>query len=108
MVPQKEGGIQEAQTISEIWRGDPWPKHLLLLDNDFFGQSAWRARLAEIRDGHFQVCLSQGINVRVLTDEQAEALASVHYTDHQFRTRRLYTAWDNKKDEEAWGRYLNE
>src|SRR5215510_2006692 len=26
-VPQKEGAVREEQTISELWRGDPWPRH---------------------------------------------------------------------------------
>src|SRR2546427_2277315 len=35
----------------------------------------------------------------MLTDETAAAIASVRYSDDQFKTRRIYTAWDNKKDE---------
>ena len=45
------------------------------------------------------MCFTQGINVRLLTEEAAQALASVHCMDDQFRRRRLYTAWDNRRDE---------
>lgn len=45
VVPRKEGRIRGEQTIAELWRGDPWPKHLILLDNDFFGQPEWHWRL---------------------------------------------------------------
>ena len=100
LVPQKEGKVREAGTIASIWRGDPWPRELLLLDNDFFGQPAWRDRIAEIRDGHFKVSFNQGINARCLTEEAAEAIASVDYRDDSMTTKRIYTAWDNQGDEE--------
>src|SRR4051812_10330584 len=44
VVPKKEGGISEEQTIAQLWRGEPWPRELILLDNDFFGQPNWRGR----------------------------------------------------------------
>jgi hypothetical protein len=99
VVPKKEGKPRSANTIAAIWRGAPWPKKLHLLDNDFFGNPDWRARIAEIRDGEFRVCLSQGINVRLIDEEAAAALATIEYRDTKFQQRRLYTAWDNFKDE---------
>lgn len=100
VVPKKEGGIKPEATIAEIWRGDPWPRELLLLDNDFFGQANWRERISEIRDGGFKVSFNQGINARCLTEEAAEAIASVDYRDDSMKTKRIYTAWDNLDDEE--------
>lgn len=104
VVPQKEGKNRSINTIAGIWRGDPWPKHLHLLDNDFFGQppEQWRARIAEIRDCGFKVCISQGVNVRLIDDESAEALASIEYRNTKFNARRLYTAWDNLRDERVF------
>lgn len=99
VVPKKEGGISEEQTVGELWRGDPWPRELILLDNDFFGQPNWRERVREIRDGRFKVNFNQGINARFLTDEAAEAVASVDYRNHGMKTRCVHTAWDNRKDE---------
>lgn len=101
VVPLKEGKPRSVATIADIWRGGEHPKQLHLLDNDFFGQpeDQWRARIDEIRDGGFKVCFSQGVNVRAITDETAAALASVEYRDDGFSRRRLYTAWDNLKDE---------
>jgi hypothetical protein len=100
VVPQKEGRIREEKTIAEIWRGDPWPREIILLDNDFFGQPNWRGRIAEIRDGGFKVSFNQGINARCITDEAAEAIASVKYRDDNFKTKTIYTAWDSREDEE--------
>lgn len=99
VVPGKEGRNRSAATIAEIWRGDPHPRKLHLLDNDFFGNPDWRDRIAEIRDGGFRVCLSQGINVRPINEEAAAALATIEYRNTKFNERRLYTAWDNLKDE---------
>ncbi len=106
-MPQKEGSVRSERTISEIWRGDLWPRELLLLDNDFFGQEKWRDRIAEIREGGFKVSFNQGINARFLTDEAAEAIASIDYRDDSMQTKRIYTAWDNRKDEERLMAGLN-
>lgn len=101
VVPGKEGRPRSVATVADIWRGVGHPKKLHLLDNDFFGQdeTQWRARIEEIRVGGFKVCLNQGINVRHITPAAAAALATVEYRDDQFRERRIYTAWDNLKDE---------
>jgi hypothetical protein len=106
VVPRKEGKPRSVHTIGDIWRGKLWPKHLHLLDNDFFGQpeDQWQTRIEEIRRGKFKVCFNQGINVRAITPEAAKALASVNYTDVKFKTRRLYTAWDNLGDEAVFFR----
>lgn len=106
-VPDKEGKVRPESTIAEIWRGDPWPKEILLLDNDFFGQPQWRDRIAEIRDGGFKISFNQGINCRCLTEEAAEAIASVDYRDDSMKVKRIYTAWDNRKDEAALFAGLN-
>lgn len=105
-VPVMEGKVKEVATVYDIWRGEPWPRHLLLLDNDFFGQENWRKRIVEIVDGGFKVCWNQGFNVRLIDDEHAEAIASTRYYDDQFKTKRLYTAWDNRRDEERLFRNL--
>jgi len=99
VVPRKEGAVREEQTIADLWRGDPYPRHLLLLDNDFFGQPRWAQRIQEIQTGSFKVSFNQGINARMLTDETAAAIGSVDYRDDSMKVKRIYTAWDNQKDE---------
>jgi hypothetical protein len=100
VVPKKEGKPVAVGSIKDIWRGEPWPRHIHLLDNDFFGVPEWRDRIAELRDGGFRVSFNQGINARMLTDETAAAIASVDYRDDSMKVKRIYTAWDNQKDEE--------
>lgn len=107
VVPAKEGKPRNVNTIANIWRGAPLPKKLHILDNDFFGNPQWRERITEIREGNFRVCLSQGINVRLINKEAAQAIASIEYRDTKFERRRLYTAWDNLKDEGVFFRGLD-
>lgn len=107
VVPQKEGKVREESTIAEIWRGEPWPREILLLDNDFFGQPNWRDRIRELRDGKFKVSFNQGVNCRCLTEEAAEAIASVNYRNDAMTRKCVYTAWDNRGDEERLFAGLN-
>jgi hypothetical protein len=99
VVPEKEPELKKVATVEDIWRGDPWPRNVLLLDNDFFGVKEWPQEIERIRAGGFKVCWNQGLNVRLIGDEEAAAVASVGYYDDQFTRPRLYTAWDNRKDE---------
>lgn len=101
VVPAKEGKPRAVNSIFDIYRGTPYPKHLHLLDNDFFGQPRdhWLTRIREILDYDHRVCFNQGINIRLVTEEAAEWLGQLPYYDDAFKVRRLYTAWDNLKDE---------
>lgn len=106
VVPKKEGAARSVGSIPWIWRGDPHPRNIVLLDNDFFGQPRlmWSERLKELRDGGFRVCFSQGVNIRMVDEESAAALATVEYRDNKFSERVLYTAWDNLQDEAIFKR----
>lgn len=107
VVPRKEGKVRTEQTINSIWRGSNYPKNIILLDNDFFGDHNWKVKIKEIIDGGFKVNFNQGINARLLYPEAAEALAGIPYYDANFKSRKLYTAWDNKDDEDKLFKGLN-
>lgn len=104
----KEGKVKAAATIREVWRGEPWPRHLMLLDNDFFGQTGWRELCEEMLAGKFKVCFTQGINARMLNPLAAQWLARLRCTDNKFERRRIYTAWDSIGDECPLMRGLND
>jgi hypothetical protein len=106
VVPRKEGAVREVATLREVWRGEPYPRDLILLDNDFFGQPRWPGLIDEANREGFRLCWSQGINARMLNDRTARAIASVRYMDDQFQRPRLYTAWDGRKDERTLMRGL--
>lgn len=91
-----EGKFQKIQGAATIWRGEGHPKHLVLLDNDFFGDPNWAQEVEALKG--FKVNFCQGINARFLNDETAAAIATVDYRDINMKDRRLYTAWDNSRD----------
>lgn len=104
IVPKKEGKPRSTNTIFDIWRGEPTPRNVVLLDNDFFGQQEtdWRARVEEMRKGRFRVNFCQGINIRMITPESAKAIAGLDYYNTSFTARRIYTAWDNLGQEKVF------
>ena len=103
-VPWKEGRPNTFSTIDSIWRGQGHPKQLHILDNDFFGSPECPDRIEEIRHGKFKVCLNQGINLRIISDKQAAALATIEYRNDAFSRRMLYTAFDNLQDHRVFFR----
>jgi hypothetical protein len=106
-VPLREGKVKAVSTIEKLWRGEPYPREVHLLDNDFFGQPNWRELIEEIREGGFKVSFNQGINARMLNDEVARAVASINYYDDDFKKPQIYTAWDGKNDEHVLFRGLD-
>lgn len=106
-VPVKEGKVADAESIQEIWRGGSRPKKLILWDNDTFGSPRWRQNFQDIRDGGFRVSFNQGVNARLMNEENAEGLANLPCYNAEFTRRCIYTAWDNRKDEEVLFRGLH-
>lgn len=106
VVPRKEGKVRAVGTFEQIWRGEPYPKQLVILDNDFFGNPDWTARLEEAARNDFDLSLIQGINARLLSDRAAAALATARLRDDDFERPRIYTAWDGRKDERVLFRGL--
>jgi len=97
-VPKKEGRPKASNTVEEIWT-QRTSNFLVLLDNDFFGNPDWHERIAEIRNHNLKVCFSQGLNIRIITDEQSTALASVRFWNLNLTRRQVYFAWDRFRDE---------
>ena len=105
-VPVIEGRVRQDETVDSIWRGDPYPKNLIIWDNDTFGAKDWRDTFKAIIDGGFKVSFNQGVNARLMSDENAEVFAATPCYSDDFRVRRWYTAWDNRDDEEILFRGL--
>lgn len=99
VVPKIEGAARPEQSISDIWRGPGHARNLCLLDNDFGGAPGWQHHITDLHAGGFRVCFNQGLNARLLSEELARAIAGLQYYDDDFKVRRIYTAWDNRKDE---------
>jgi len=98
VVPKKEGRPKSNNTIAEIWTQRD-SDFVMLLDNDFFGNPYWKERIAEIKDFDLKINISQGLNIRIISAAQAEALASIKFRSAHNKNRRVFFAWDRIEDE---------
>jgi len=97
-VPKKEGRPYLDSDIDEILINPNGGKRLMLLDNDFFGGANWKTNLERIIELKLKVCFVQGLNIRIITTEQAELLSECNYYNSKFKKRYLTFAWDKYKD----------
>jgi len=100
VVPKKEGRPKSTNTIAEIWTNRK-SKFVVLLDNDFFGNPEWRDRIEEIKEYDLKVNFSQGINIRIISERQAQALASVKAVNLNNTNNQVTFAWDSIVDEKV-------
>lgn len=98
-VPKKEGRPYGHNTIEEILTNPNGGDRLMLLDNDFFGGALWRENLESIERLNLQVCFMQGLNIRIITQEQANMLSRLRYRNSTFKSKYLTFAWDKFQDE---------
>lgn len=98
-VPTKEGKPRINSSIDGLLKNPNGEDRLMLLDNDFFGGQEWRENLERIIELKLKVCFVQGLNIRILTDEQAAMLSRCDYRASGFDPRHWLTfAWDRYKD----------
>lgn len=98
-VPKKEGRPYKYSQIDDILINPNGEDRLVLLDNDFFGSPTWKEDLIRIKELNLKVNFIQGLNIRILTEEQAELLAQVNYRNNSFKSKYLTFAWDKFRDE---------
>jgi hypothetical protein len=98
VVPKKEGRPVGMSTIDQLWTQRD-SNFLMLLDNDFFGNPEWQARIDEMLKFDLRVNFSQGLNIRIISKAQAEALASVRFVSASNKSRAVFFAWDQIDDE---------
>ena len=91
LVRAKEGFIHDVAPV-EL---NPNGKHIKLLDNNFFASQSWRKRLDVIKSFGQPIDFNQGIDIRAITSEQAEAIGELRLAN------RIHFAWDDIKDESA-------
>jgi len=86
IVPPKEGKLHSVANISDLL--NPKSNVLILLDNNITADPDVIDKLHEIRDRGLVVDITQGIDIRLLTPEIAQALSEVKHL------RSLHYAWD--------------
>lgn len=99
-VPQKEGKPRTNSTIPNLLTNPRGGNRLMLLDNDFFGGEDWKENLETIIELDLRVCFAQGLNIRIITEEQAALLAQCRYQSANFNHHYVTFAWDNYRDKQ--------
>jgi len=99
IVPKMEGSIRDHAPITEFLHPDH--NKLVLLDNNFLASPRWRENLQFIIDHNLKVCFNQGLDIRLINEENARMLADCRYYSLTFRERRLYFAFDTLEVEPA-------
>jgi len=95
LVKEKEGGIRETPFD---WVQSP---NVLLLDNNFLASPKWKEKLEYFIRQRLKVCFSQGLDIRLVNEENAKLLSQVDYRDNHFQKKRLYFAFDDPKLEQV-------
>jgi len=98
VVPRKEGKAHSVSSIEQIWTQRS-SNFLMLLDNDFFGNPNWKECIEEINRLKLRVNFNQGLNIRIISQRQAEALASVDFRNMHNTKKQITFAWDQVDDE---------
>ena len=98
VVPKKEGKPRLESSIEDLLGNPQGEDRLVLLDDDFLGHPDCLDVFAELVDRNLKVCFSQGLNIRTITEAQAEALAKVKFFNLKFTFPQVTFAWDIFKD----------
>ena len=99
VVPEKEGQPTFESSISDLLTNPRGEDRLTLLDDDFLGHPQNEDVFRELADRQLKVCFCQGLNIRTITEKQAELLEKVNFWNVHFSGRQITFAWDNPKDE---------
>lgn len=99
VVPKKEGRLHHVAEIRDLLNSRS--NVLILLDNNITADPDCIEKLHEIRDRGLVVDITQGIDVRLMTQEIAEALSEVKLL------RSLHYAWDLMEFEDQVIRGIN-
>ena len=97
-VPKLEGGIRDHASIQEFHHPDH--KKIMLLDNNFLASPKWRENWRLVLEQGLKMCMTQGFDARLITEESAELIADARSYDTKFQDHRVYTAWDDPTDKE--------
>ena len=91
IVGKKEGkkSIKVAD-LSEFWNGQ---KHIELFDPNILACSEYKELLQQLIDSDAVVNFSQGLDIRLMTDEKAELLSKI-------KMNTLHFAWDRIEDKD--------
>ena len=90
IVGRKEGRCsRKVADLSEFWNGQ---KKIKLLDPNIIACQQWKELLQQLIDSKAKVDFTQGVDIRLMTEEKAEMLTKIDL-------EMIHFAWDNYPDE---------
>jgi len=89
VVPQKEGLIKSVEPHNL----NPNGKYIKIHDNNFFANPKWKKAIRYLKELKQPVEFECGIDIRLITKEQVEALNSLRHE------KLIKCAWDNPKED---------
>lgn len=89
LVREKEGLVKQVKPP----KLNPKGKWIMLLDNNFFACKEWRENISWLKEVNQPIDFSQGIDLRLLTIEQCEVLATL-------KIKTIHCAWDDYSDKD--------
>lgn len=95
-ISKKEGNIYPVEPMNL----NPEGVYILVMDNNFFANPEQRESIKLLKKWNQHVSITQGIDVRILTEEMAKALLSLKYF------KQIYMAWDNPRDDINWEKII--
>jgi len=95
VVREKEGFIREHAWFEEFLAHEK----VVLMDNNFLASPRWKEKLEYLIARRVKVNFNSGIDLRLVTEENAHLISKVRYYDWKFKSRRLHVAWDRLQDE---------
>lgn len=91
IVGKKEGRCSvKVANLDEFWRGQ---KNIVLLDPNMFACRDWMELSQQLIDSKAWVDFSQGCDIRIMTEEKADAL-------RRMKIKQVHFAWDRYEDRE--------
>ena len=105
IVPKKEGYIRHHQYVWEFLPNDF--NKVVLLDNNFLASPTFKENIEYLIDNQIKVNFNQGLDLRLVNEENARLIAECKYYDFHFKRRSIYVAWDWVKLERVVFRGLN-
>ena len=91
IVGEKEGRCaKKVADLSEFWRGQ---KKIVLLDPNITACKDWKELFWQLIDSGAWVDFSQGLDIRMMTEEKAELLKKM-------KIKQVHFAWDRYEDKE--------
>lgn len=90
-VGAKEGRCAyKVADLSEFWRGQ---KNIVLLDPNITACKDWKGLFQQLIDSKAWVDFSQGVDIRLMTEEKSEMIKRI-------KTKNIHFAWDRYEDKD--------